>query len=124
MHEAYVSAIPVGVGIVNPNVCRLGRRRGVGVGVGAVCARHDETHGSRQSVEQTHARLVDARGIRLSEAELWSGTLGSITAHASFTSATHRLNVVIPMGTKHRGAMWGRTRCTKNVLLLVSVELK
>jgi hypothetical protein len=90
------SAIPVGVGIVNLSVCRLSRPRGVGIGVSAVCAHHDETHDSRQSQEQTYARLVDARGIRLSESNL---------------------------GSQHRDARWGRTAYTKDVLLLVSVEL-
>jgi hypothetical protein len=95
-------AIPVGVGVVNPDVCRLGRRRGVGIGVSTVCTHHYETHGSRQSKEQTHAWLINARGIRLGEAKLWSGALGSITAHASFTSST-RLDDIIPMGTQHGG---------------------
>jgi hypothetical protein len=89
-------AIPVGVGIVNPSVCRLARRRGAGIGVSAVCAHHDETHGSRQSKEQTCARLVDARGIRLRELNL---------------------------GTQHRDARWDRTAYTKDVLILVSIEL-
>jgi hypothetical protein len=39
-----------------------------------------------------------------------------------FTSST-RLNDVIPMGTQHRDARWGRARYAKDVLLLVSVEL-
>jgi hypothetical protein len=47
----------------------------------------------------------------LSNAKLWSGTLGSIKAH------------VMPLGTQRRGARWDRTRYTKNVLLLVNVEL-
>jgi hypothetical protein len=41
-----------------------------------------------------HGWLVDSQGIgpvRLDEAKLWSGALGSITAPASFTSNT-RLN--------------------------------
>jgi hypothetical protein len=36
--------------------------------------------------KQTHAWLVDARGIRLGEAKLWRGALESITAYARFTS--------------------------------------
>ena len=102
--------------------CRLGRRRGVSIGVGTVCTHYYETHGSRQSKEQTHAWLIDARGIRLGEAKPWSSALGSITAHASFTSST-RLNDVIPMGTQHRGTRWGRTRHAKDFLLRVSVTL-
>jgi hypothetical protein len=39
------------VGIVNRNVCPLGRRRGFVIGVSAVCAHHDETYGSRRSKE-------------------------------------------------------------------------
>jgi hypothetical protein len=95
-------AMPIGVGVINPDVCRLGRRRGVGIGVSTVYTHHYETHGSRQSKEQTRAWLTDARGLRLGEAKLLSGELGSITAHASFTSSA-RLNDVIPMGTQHRG---------------------
>jgi hypothetical protein len=56
--------IPVRIGVVNPYVCRLGRRRVVGIGVSAVCTHHDEIHGSRQGKEKVHAWLVDARGIR------------------------------------------------------------
>jgi hypothetical protein len=69
-----------------------------------------------------HAWLVDARGIRLGEAKLWSGALGSIIAHASFASPTP-LNDVIPMETQQRGARWGWARHAKDSLLLVSVEL-
>jgi hypothetical protein len=80
-------------------------------------------HGSRQSREQTHAWLIDARRIRLGEAKLWGGALGSITVHASITSPT-RLNDIVPMGTQHRGTRWGRARCAKDFLLLMRVELK
>jgi hypothetical protein len=79
-------AILVGVGIVYPNVYRMGRRRGVGIGVSAVCAHYDENH----------ARLIDVRGMRMSEAEL---------------------------GTQFRCARRGGTRYAKDILLLVSVEL-
>jgi hypothetical protein len=115
-------AIPAGVGVVNAKVSRLGRRRGVGVGVSSVCAHHDETHSSRQSKEQTYARLVDARGIRLSEAKLWSGTLGSIAAHASFVSPIRPYDI-ISMGMQHRGARWIRTRYANDVLLLMRIEM-
>jgi hypothetical protein len=94
-------AIPVGVGIVNPNVSRLGRRRGVDIDVSAVCTHNDKTRGSRQSKEQR---------------------LGSIAAHASFASLI-RLNDVILMGTQHCGARWGRIRHAKDVLRLVKFEL-
>jgi hypothetical protein len=68
---AMARAILVGIGIVDPNVCWLGGRRSVGVGASSVCAHHhDETHGSTQSKEQTHSRLVDARGVRFREAKL------------------------------------------------------
>jgi hypothetical protein len=40
--------------IIKPNVYRLGRRRSTGVGVGAVCVPHYETHGI-QSNEQANA---------------------------------------------------------------------
>jgi ribosomal protein S17E len=89
-------AILVDVGIVNSNVYQMGKRRGVGIGVSAVCAHHDETHGSRRSKEQTHARLIDARGMRMSKAKL---------------------------GTQYCCARRGGTRYAKDVLLLVSVEL-
>jgi hypothetical protein len=42
-------AISIGIGVVYPDVCRLGRRRGVGIGVSVVCTHHDETYGSRHS---------------------------------------------------------------------------
>jgi hypothetical protein len=74
----------------------MGRRRGVGIGVSAVCAHYDENHGSRRSKEQMHARLIDVRGMRMSEAEL---------------------------GTQFRCARRGGTRYAKDILLLVSVEL-
>jgi hypothetical protein len=50
-------AIPVGVDIVDPSACWLGRRRAVviGIGVSAVYAPHDESHRSRQSKERTHS---------------------------------------------------------------------
>jgi hypothetical protein len=59
-------AIPVGVSIVNLNVCRLARRRGVGVSVGfsGGCAQ------VALGKERMHSRLVYVRGLRLSEADL------------------------------------------------------
>jgi hypothetical protein len=56
-------AIPVDLGIVNPNGCWLGSRQGVGIGISAVSAHHDYTHGSRQCKEQTYVWLVDVWGI-------------------------------------------------------------
>jgi hypothetical protein len=82
--------------IVNPSVCGLTRRRGVVIGVIVVCAHHDETHDSKQRKEQTYAWLVDTRGICLSEAK---------------------------QGRQHRDTRWGRTTYTKDVMLLVGVEL-
>jgi hypothetical protein len=58
----------------------------------------------------------------LGEAKLWSGALGSITAHASFTSPI-RFNDVMQMGRNTvapGGAVQGYAT---DVLLLVSVEL-
>jgi hypothetical protein len=78
--------IPVGVGIANPKVCRQGRRRGVCTGEGAVCARHNETHGSRQSKEQTHARLVDA------PAYACANEAGNATPWRQVGAATPRLS--------------------------------
>jgi hypothetical protein len=86
-------AIIVGVGIVNPSACGLAKQQGVGMGASAVCVHHDETDGSKQSKEQMYVCLIDARGIRLTEAEARK---------------------------VQRGAKWGRIKC---VLLLVSVDL-
>jgi hypothetical protein len=36
-------AITVSVGVINPSVCRLVRRRDVGISFSAVCAHHGET---------------------------------------------------------------------------------
>jgi hypothetical protein len=69
-----------------------------------------------------HAWLVDARGIRLGEAKLWSGALGSIIARTSFAGPTP-LNDVVPMRTQHRGARWGWARYSNDFLLTVSVRL-
>jgi hypothetical protein len=113
-------AIPVHISVVTSNVCRWGRRRGVGIGVSAIYLYPSRRRPWQKSKQI--AWLVDARGIRLGEAKLWSGALGSITAHATFTSPT-RLNDVIPMGTQHRGAMWDRERYAEDFLLLMSVDV-
>jgi hypothetical protein len=66
--------------IINPSVCELAMRRGIGAGVSAVYATRDETHGEGKAKNKPHARPVDSRGIRLSEANLYGGTLGA-TGH-------------------------------------------
>jgi hypothetical protein len=35
-------AVPVGIGVANPDECCLGRPRGVGIVVSTVCTHHDE----------------------------------------------------------------------------------
>jgi hypothetical protein len=71
-----MQATTVHVGVVNLNVCRLGRRRGVGTGVSAIFAHQDETHMAADRAKNKHMHgwlagwLVDARGIRLGEAKL------------------------------------------------------
>jgi hypothetical protein len=109
-----VRVIPVDVSIFNPKVCRLVRRRSVGIGDSAVCATTKLTAIDESKNKRMHDCSMHT--FQQSEAKLWSG------AHAKSASLS-RLNTVIPMRTQHCGARWGRTRSAKDVWLQWSIEL-
>jgi hypothetical protein len=110
-------AIPFGVGIVNLNVCRLGRRRGVSTGVSVVCAHHNEnTSADKAKNKRMHGWSMHEANVGRSEALERCTWIHHSTCE--LLPSPTRPNDVIPMGTQHLGA-----RHAKDVLLLVSVEV-
>jgi hypothetical protein len=91
--------IPRAVGVVNLKVAWLSRRRRLLVSILGVSEDNDKTQCGRQGIEQSHARLLNAGGIRL-DILMKSGRRSVGTVHTGMTlPSTISLDNILPMDT-------------------------
>jgi hypothetical protein len=91
--------IPLAVGVVNLKLAWLSRRRRLLVSILGVSKDNDKTQCGGQGVEQSHARLLNAGGIRLDKLTK-PGRRSFGTVHTGTTlPSTISLDNILPMDT-------------------------